>query len=73
MTPATYSLDQTLPLQDVARQFDDLTAPARRDAGPLCKLQSADRLVGKSAQDASADRRWSALGHTNPVRHDNGR
>jgi hypothetical protein len=73
MTPAPDSLDQSFPLQDVACQLDDLASPLRRDAGPLGKLQSADRLVGKSAQDASADRRRSIQEHTNPIRHDGGR
>jgi hypothetical protein len=73
MAPATYTLDQSFPLQDIARQFDDFAPPPRRDAGPLGKLQSADRLVGKSAQDASADRRWSVHGQTSPIHHDGGR
>ena len=72
MTSATYSLDQTFALQDAAREFDDLAPPPRRDAGPLRKLQSADRLVGKSGEDAGTDRGWSVHGHTSPIRHKSG-
>jgi hypothetical protein len=67
MASTTYPLDQIFILQDAARQSNDLTAPPGCDAGPLRKLQSADRLVGKNSQDASTDRRWSAHGHTDPI------
>lgn len=71
--PATHALDQAFPLQHVARQTDDLAPPPRRDTSPISKLQRADRLARQSNQDASADRGWSAHGHTDPVRHDYGR
>jgi hypothetical protein len=73
MISAPHSLDQTFILQNDARQFNDLTSPPRGDARPLGELQSAHRLVGKNGEDASADRRRSAHGHTNPVSQDSGR
>jgi hypothetical protein len=47
--PATHALDQAFPLQNVARQFDYLAPPPRRDASPIRKLRIADRLVGQDA------------------------
>ncbi|SEH80954.1 hypothetical protein SAMN02799636_03973 [Methylobacterium sp. 275MFSha3.1] len=67
MTVATHSFDQTFTLQDTARQFDDLAPSARCDAGPLGKLQSADRLVGKSGEDAGTDRKLSAHDPPSPI------
>lgn len=73
MTAATHSFDQTFTLQDTARQFDDLAPSPRCDASPLGKLQRADRLVGKSGEDAGTYRKRSAHGPPSPIRHESGR
>lgn len=71
MASATHSFDQAFILQDVARQFHDLTPAPRRDASPLGKLQSAHGLVGKNIKDAGTEWGLSAHDHTNPMRHEN--
>lgn len=73
MPSATPSLDQTLSLRDVAWQFDDLSPPPRRGGCRRRKLQSGDRLVGRSGQTASADRVRSADGRTNSQGREGGR